>query len=76
MALLWHDLYISILHDMDFELNQYDKCATNAIIDRKQCTICWYLEDNKIIYKDQREVNKNIKCIDTKFWKKNKHKEK
>ena len=33
---------------MGFKINNYDKCVANKIIDGKQCTIVFYIEDNKI----------------------------
>ena len=47
-ALLWYELYSSTLTDMGFELNPYDLCVANAELEGKQCTICWYVDDNKI----------------------------
>ena len=39
------------------------------MIEGKQCTICWYVDDNKISHKDQKVVDKIIKQIETKFGK-------
>jgi hypothetical protein len=55
--------------DMGFKLNPYDLCVANAIIDIKQCTICWYVDDNKISHKDPKVVEKVIKKIESKFGK-------
>ena len=66
-ALLWYDLYISTLQDMGFELNPHNMCVINSMIDRKQCTMCWYVEDNKISHKDPKVVDKIIKRIESKF---------
>ncbi len=38
-ALLWYELFSSTLQGMGFELNPYDACVTNKVIDGKQCTI-------------------------------------
>ena len=48
-ALLWYSLYIEVLLKNGFELNPVDKCVANKIIDGKQCTIGFYVDDN-IIY--------------------------
>ena len=39
---------------MGFELNQYDKCLSNININKKQCTIELYVDDNKVshVYSD------------------------
>jgi hypothetical protein len=47
-ALLWYDLFTSNLKDMGFELNPYDQCIANSMINGKQCTIAWYVDDTKI----------------------------
>jgi hypothetical protein len=38
-ALLWYELFSSTLQGMGFELNPYDACVANKVIDGKQCTI-------------------------------------
>ena len=43
--------------------------VANAIIDGKQCTICWYVDDNKISHMDPKVVAKIIEKIETKFGK-------
>ena len=45
-ALLWYTLYTEVLHKEGFELNPYDRCVANKIINGKQCTIGWYVDDN------------------------------
>ena len=30
-------------------VNEYDKCVANKIIDSKQCTIAFYVNDNKVV---------------------------
>ena len=66
-ALLWYELYSNTLKEIGFELNPYDLCVANANINGKQCTLCWYVDDNKISHKDQEVVDSVIKKIETKF---------
>jgi hypothetical protein len=47
-TLLWYELFSGVLKVMGFELNLYDACVANKVIDRKQCTIVWYVDDNKM----------------------------
>ena len=54
---------------MGFELNPYDMCVANAMIDGKQCTIVWYVDDNKISHVDPKVVSDIIKQIEAKFGK-------
>ena len=48
-------------------LNPYNPCVANAQIKGSQCTIVWYVDDNKISHKDQTVVNDIIQCIEAKF---------
>ena len=51
-------------------LNQYDLCVTNRIVDEKQCTICWNVDDNKGSHVDPKVIVWVIKNIEQKLWKK------
>jgi hypothetical protein len=68
-ALLWYELYSSTLQNMGFELNPYDLCVANAYIQGKQCTICWYVDDNKISHVNPKVVDEIIEKIESKFGK-------
>ena len=45
-ALLWYELYSNKLQEMGFVLNPCDSCVANKIINGKQCTIAWHVDDN------------------------------
>ena len=47
-ALLWYELYVSVLTDMGFQINPYDICVVNKDINGKQCNISWHVEDNNV----------------------------
>ena len=66
-ALLWYQLYVKILMDMGFILNPYDPCVANKIIDNKQCTIAWYVDDNIVTHKDPTVVESIIQKIEQEF---------
>ena len=68
-ALLWYELYSTTLMEMGFKLNPYDLCVANAPINGKQCTICWYVDDNKVSHVDKKVVDSVIKKIESKFGK-------
>ena len=48
-ALLWYDLYSTTLEKEGFVINPYDRCVANKIINGKQCTIVFYVDDNKLV---------------------------
>ena len=52
---------------MGSEIHPYDLCVANSTIDRKQCVICWYVDENKISHKDPKVVENVIKKIEEKF---------
>jgi len=66
-ALLWYSLYIEVLLNNGFELNPVDKCVTNKIIDGKQCTIGFYVDDNMISHVKTSVVNDTLKLIEGYF---------
>ncbi len=68
-ALLWYKLFSSTLVGLGFELNPYDLCVANAIIDGKQCTIGWYVDDNIITHVDPNQVTWVIDKIEERFGK-------
>ena len=54
---LWYDIYANRLKDMGFEINPYDKCIANKVINGNQCTIGWCVNDNKISHKKEKVVD-------------------
>ena len=62
-ALLWYELYVKTLKGMGFVLNPYDRCVANKEINGKQCTIAWYVDDNKISHMDPKVVTEILDAI-------------
>jgi len=54
---------------MGFVLNPCDLCVANAHIEGHQCTIVWYVDDNKISHIDPTVIDKVISMIERKFGK-------
>ena len=52
-ALIWYELYTSVLKDIGFYLNPYDMCMGKKYIHGKQCTIVWYTEKNLVSHVEQ-----------------------
>ena len=46
-----------------FAVNTYGRCTLNSTIDRKQCTVDWYVEDNKVSHFDEELNTKMIYAI-------------
>jgi len=68
-AQLWYDLLTNTLVRMGFKLNPYDLCDANSQIKGTQCTVAWYVDDNKISHVDDTVVTDIIEKIDAKFGK-------
>lgn len=66
-ALLWYELYMKTLKGMGFTLNPYDKCVANKVINGKQCTITWYVDDNKLSHDDPKVVKEVLENINEHF---------
>jgi hypothetical protein len=68
-ALLWYDLFTTTLQGMGFKVNDYDRCVATKQINGKQCTICWYVDDNKISHMDQDVIDEVINELKPHFGK-------
>ena len=44
------------LTEKGFELNPYSICVENKIVNVKQCTLVWYLDDNKMLHMEAEVV--------------------
>jgi len=66
-ALLWYELLSDTLVKEGITLNPYDPCVANKIVNRKQFTICWYVDDLKLSHRDPEEVTKMIKLLEKHF---------
>ena len=73
MQLLWcgrmvlvgllYELFTGELRKMGFELNPYNKCVANKMIDGKQTTIAWWVDDNCLTHLSDKVLDRVIKRI-------------
>ena len=68
-AILWYDLYSSKLKDLGFKVNPYDSCVANCDIEGSQCTIVWYVDDNKISHAEEEVITNHIQILEKYFGK-------
>ena len=66
-ALRWYELYSETLEKEGFVINPYDRCVANKEINGKQCTIVWYVDDNKVSHADPSVVTDVIELMKTHF---------
>ena len=62
-ALRWYELYSTTLEKEGFIINPYDRCVANKMINGEQCTVVWYVDDNKVSHKDPRVVDEIIELM-------------
>ena len=59
---------------MGFKINQYNRCVANKVINGKQCTIAWYVDDVKISHMDQSVIDDIINNLKKMVWGPKSHK--
>jgi hypothetical protein len=59
-ALLFYRKLVADLRSIGFELNPYDPCVANKVIDGEQMTICWHIDDLFISHKNPDMVTNMI----------------
>jgi hypothetical protein len=64
--LFWRNLS-GFLMEHGFELNPYDECVANKIVNGTQCTIVWHVDDLKIAHVDPQVVSNVIKLLQQKY---------
>ena len=66
--LFWAKLSKS-LEEMGYQRNEYDWCVMNNIIDNKQCTILWHVDDLKTLHVEPAVVSSVLADIDAEYGK-------
>ena len=62
-ALLFYKKLVKELKEMGFEINPYDTCMANKLMNKKQMTVRWHVDDLMISHVDKGETLKFVKCI-------------
>ena len=52
-ALLFYKRLRKDLENMGFEVNPYDPCVANTMVNGAQCTVCWHVDDPKVSHVDE-----------------------
>ena len=55
-VLLFYKRLRSNLEGMGFEVNPYDPCVANKMVNGKQMTICWHVDDLKVSHVENLAV--------------------
>ena len=51
-ALLWYDLFYTILSDLGFKLNPHERSITNKVTNEHQFNIWWFVDDSRVSHMD------------------------
>ena len=62
-ALLFYNKLRGELEDYDFEINPYDPCVANKMVNGSQMTVTWHVDDLKVSHKDKFVVTKFLKYL-------------
>jgi hypothetical protein len=65
--MLFYKKLVKDLTEFGFELNPYDPCVANKMVNRYQMTVSWHVDDLKISHIDSNEVTKFIEWIKEKY---------
>ena len=57
-ALLFYPKFVKNLKSIGFELNPYDPCVANNIVDGAQLTLVWHVDDLKVKHVDAGVVTR------------------
>ncbi|KAG7352856.1 reverse transcriptase RNA-dependent DNA polymerase [Nitzschia inconspicua] len=67
--LFWKKLSAFVVEKLGFEINPYDACVANKIINGKQFTIAWYVDDLKLSHVDPEVVEEIFAKLQEEFGK-------
>jgi hypothetical protein len=68
-ALLFWRKLSEKLSTLGFILNPYNQCVANKIIEGKQCTILWHVDNLKISHADEKVVTSVLSMLNAEFGK-------
>ena len=71
-ALLFYELFSGTLTGWGFKKNPYDACTMNKMVNGKQLTVVWHVDDCKISHVDPNVVTSLIHQLEEKFGKESK----
>ena len=62
-AIHWYKLYSETLMEKCFDLNPYDICVSNKMVNGKQFIHVWYVDENKVSHIEVKLVEGLIKYL-------------
>jgi hypothetical protein len=65
--LFWKELSNFLVNTLGFDFNPYDRCGVNKVIDGKQCTIIWHVDDLMLTHVSQEVLDHIVSELSRKF---------
>ena len=66
VQLFWRHL-TGVLELDGFEINPYDTCVATKIVNGKQCTVVWHVDDLKISHVEKSVVEDVVKNLEATY---------
>ena len=66
-ALLFYKKFLGDIQSQGFEVNPYDPCVANKIVNGKQLTVVWHVDDLKASHVDPKVIDGFIKWLKDKY---------
>ena len=63
-SLLWYRKFRKDIEAQGFVMNPYDPCVANKMVNGKQLTICWHVDDVKVSHVDPKVVTQFLDWLD------------
>ena len=67
-AMLFYHKLTKALLSYSFELNPYDLCVVNKMVNGEQLTVCWHVDDLKSSHIDPKDNDEFLQWIKDMFW--------
>ena len=65
--LFWGKLQAKLVKDWSFVLNRYDSCVVNKMVDGRQFTVAWHVDDLKVSHEEESVLYEFIAMMEKEF---------
>ena len=67
--LFWEKLQAKLVNDWGFMPNRYDSCVVNKMVDGKQLSVAWHVDDLKVSHEKEEVLDEFIGMMQNEFGK-------
>ena len=65
--LFWEKLQAKLVNEWGFTPNRYDSCVVNKMVDGRQLTVAWHVDDLKISHEKEEALDGFIRMMESEF---------